>query len=39
MKNTWMTVAVPVAARPPLIAAIDRKPLGEIDFFGGLAKT
>ena len=34
MKNTWMKIAVLVAAAPTLMSAIDRKPLGEIDFFG-----
>ena len=34
MKNTWINIAVFVAAAPTLLSAIDRKPLGEIDFFG-----
>src|SRR6266481_3096076 len=36
MKNSWaaMMTAVLVATVPTLMLAIERKPLGEIDFFG-----
>lgn len=34
MKNTWIEIAVLVAVAPAVMAARDRRPLGEIDFFG-----
>jgi hypothetical protein len=34
MKNRWIEIAVLVAVGPSVMSAIDRRPLGEIDFFG-----
>src|ERR1017187_1102914 len=34
MKNMWMEVATLVAVVPAVLSASDRRPLGEIDFFG-----
>lgn len=34
MRNKWMEVALVVALAPGVMSAIDRRPLGEIDFFG-----
>src|SRR5215472_17129284 len=34
MKHIWMEIGMLVAVVPTVMSAIDRKPLGEIDFFG-----
>ncbi len=34
MKNRWREIALLVAVAPSVMSAIDRRPLGEIDFFG-----
>ena len=34
MKNMWMEIVTLVAIVPTVMSASDRKPLGEIDFFG-----
>jgi hypothetical protein len=34
MQNIWMEMAALVAVVPALMSARDRRPLGEIDFFG-----
>src|SRR5215475_10621403 len=35
MKNRWMKIAALLAVAPGVMSAVDRRPLGEIDFFGG----
>lgn len=35
MKNVWIEIGILVAVMPTVVTAIDRRPLGEIDFFGG----
>ena len=34
MKNRWMEIAIFLVAVPNVMFAVDRRPLGEIDFFG-----
>jgi hypothetical protein len=34
MKNMWMAIAALAAMAPAVMSARDRRPLGEIDFFG-----
>jgi hypothetical protein len=34
VKNMWMEIGMLGAIVPTVMSAIDRKPLGEIDFFG-----
>jgi hypothetical protein len=34
MKNMWIEIGILVAVVPSVMSAIDRKPLGEIEFFG-----